>query len=155
MVKVSNHQLAALAALVWLCALLGMVPESTEQPIPPEPGQSYVWVDSVYDGDTFHGDIMLGCGVVLHDQGFRLYGVNTPEMRGGTEETKQKARLCQKWLNQRIDDRYVLVDFKLVKGGKRKGKRDDGKYGRWLVVVGDYNQKLREMGYPSPESWDK
>ena len=39
-------------------------------------------VISVYDGDTITVDIDLGFGIVLRKQKLRLYGLNTPEVRG-------------------------------------------------------------------------
>jgi len=51
-----------------------------------------VRVISNYDGDTIRADIDLGFGQWSHNQTFRLYGINTPELRGGTAETKQAGR---------------------------------------------------------------
>lgn len=43
-------------------------------------------VKSVYDGDTCTVDIDLGFHITLRDIKVRLYGVDTPELRGGTKE---------------------------------------------------------------------
>ena len=40
------------------------------------------FVTSVYDGDTITCNIDCGFGVILQKQKIRLYGLNTPEMRG-------------------------------------------------------------------------
>ena len=47
---------------------------------------------SVYDGDTFTSDIYLGYDIWLKDQKIRVFGIDTPEIRGGTLETKEAAR---------------------------------------------------------------
>ena len=39
-------------------------------------------VKSVYDGDTIKVDIDLGFGVWLHNQTIRLFGINSPEIKG-------------------------------------------------------------------------
>jgi endonuclease YncB( thermonuclease family) len=39
-------------------------------------------VTDVYDGDTITVDIELGFYTKLQDQKIRLYGINTPEMKG-------------------------------------------------------------------------
>jgi len=36
---------------------------------------------SNYDGDTLKLDISIGMGEWLHNQSFRLYGIDTPELR--------------------------------------------------------------------------
>lgn len=39
-------------------------------------------VVSVYDGDTIRVDIDLGFNIIMRNETIRLYGINTPELRG-------------------------------------------------------------------------
>lgn len=77
-----------------------------------------------YDGDTIRFDIDLGLGVWIKNQPIRLYGVDTPEMRGNTIT---KARKAKNFVSERIKEssRIKLHTYK-----DRKGK-----YGRWLADV--------------------
>lgn len=79
---------------------------------------------SIYDGDTMTLDIDLGFGHWMTSQKVRLYGIDTPELRGEEREEGLKVR-----------------DFvrELLPNGTEvmiKSHRDkSGKYGRWLVEV--------------------
>lgn len=51
--------------------------------------QPYVYnfcLTRVIDGDTIVGDIDLGFKMKMFDQHLRLYGINTPEIRGSQRE---------------------------------------------------------------------
>lgn len=94
-----------------------------------------VIVTSVYDGDTFTGDIHLGCGIILKDQKFRLYNTWADEIRGKRKtdkglEARDSMRL---WLK----DKILPIDMPL----NSKGVEKKGKYGRWLTIVYDRNFK--------------
>ena len=97
---------------------------------------------SVYDGDTVTADIQLGFYVIAHKVKLRLYGINTPEIRGGTAETKKAGITARDWLREQILDKEVTV--------KSFGK---GKYGRWLVDIylnedeTSLNQQLIDKGF--------
>ena len=96
-------------------------------------------VTKVYDGDTITVDFDLGFGIVLKKQTIRLFGINTPEVRG-TE--KADGIISRDALRQRILGKQVMI----------KTSRDKkGKYGRWLgeVFVADenINQWLISEGY--------
>jgi len=81
---------------------------------------------AVYDGDTITCDIDLGFGVWLRKQKIRLYGINTPELRGGTAKTKAAGRAARDRVKELILDRDIeLITFKDKKG----------KYGRWIAEV--------------------
>lgn len=72
-------------------------------------------IESVYDGDTFTCVIDVGLhGIKLHNQKIRVWGIDTPEMRGGTAETKQAAREARDALAQTLSDtKYdVFLQFK-------------------------------------------
>jgi len=99
-------------------------------------------VISVYDGDTVTVDIDLGFGIVLRKQKLRLYGLNTPEVRGAEKEEGKKVRdlLREKILNKKI----TIKTYKDKKG----------KYGRWLaeIICNDesINQWLLTEGHAKP-----
>jgi len=81
------------------------------------------FVTKVYDGDTITCDINLGFEVVLKNQKLRLYGINTPEVRGDSKEEGLKVRDI---VREKIDNKWITV----------KTYRDKkGKYGRWLAEI--------------------
>lgn len=82
-------------------------------------------VVSVYDGDTLRCDIDLGFGVCLRNQALRLYGLDTPELRGDERDAGLAAKsFVVDWLAKR--GRNVTLHT-------HRDRR--GKYGRWLAVV--------------------
>lgn len=44
------------------------------------------YITRVIDGDTFAGDLDLGFGIVMLHKRLRLFGINTPEIRGSNKE---------------------------------------------------------------------
>jgi len=80
-------------------------------------------VTAVYDGDTITVDIDLGLGVWVHGQKIRLYGIDTPEMRGDEREDGIVSR-------DRV--RELILDNDIILKTHRDKK---GKYGRWLGEV--------------------
>ena len=90
-------------------------------------------VVSIYDGDTLNVDIDLGFGVWLRNQNVRLYGINTPELKGLTKESgiKSRDRLRELVLNKNI----VLETI--------KDKKE--KYGRWLGKIFIDNVVVNEV----------
>ena len=88
----------------------------------------FVNITSVYDGDTFTGDIDLGFGVVMKDQTFRLFDVNTPELRG---DERAAGLVEKKVLEDQIKDKQIVIRAVKV-GRRREGK---GKYGRWIAEI--------------------
>ena len=96
-------------------------------------------VIKVYDGDTITVDFDLGFGIVLKKQTIRLFGINTPEVRGAEKATGIVSRDA---LRQRILGKQVTI---------KTSKDKKGKYGRWLgeVFVEDenINQWLITEGY--------
>jgi micrococcal nuclease len=81
-------------------------------------------VVKVYDGDTITIDIDLGFGMVMTSQSLRLYGINTPEVRGDSKEEGIRVRDYV---------RSVLVGNPNIYITSHKDK--SGKYGRWLATV--------------------
>lgn len=80
-------------------------------------------VTSVYDGDTVTVDIDLGMGIWTKGEKIRLYGINTPEVRGPQRPEGLVSRdyLRDLILNQEI----MLATFRDKKG----------KYGRYLGTI--------------------
>ena len=83
----------------------------------------------VYDGDTVTANVELGFNVSMEIK-IRLYGIDTPEIRGEEKELglKSKARL-----ESLILDKTVII--KTYKDKKEK-------YGRWLADI--YENKESE-----------
>jgi len=78
----------------------------------------------VYDGDSVTAHIDLGFGVWLRRQKIRLWGINTPELRGATRRKGQAARDHLRDLLP--EDGHIFI---------RSHKDRKGKYGRWLAEL--------------------
>lgn len=81
-------------------------------------------VISVYDGDTLTVDIDLGFSIVMHNIKLRLAGIDTPEIRGGTAETKKAARDARDFVREKCLGKEIYLQT-LKKG----------KYGRYIATV--------------------
>lgn len=79
-------------------------------------------VIKVYDGDTITVLIELGFGVTFKEK-VRLYGINTPEIRG---KERPDGLISRDRLRERILDKDVII--KTLKDKK-------GKYGRYIAEV--------------------
>lgn len=95
-------------------------------------------VISVYDGDTITCLVDLGFKVSVVKK-IRLYGINTPEMRG---EEKEFGKVVRDYL------RNIILGKKV----KLKTIKDKtGKYGRYLATIfyenKNINKHLIEIGY--------
>ena len=68
---------------------------------------------SVYDGDTIKVDIDGMPAIIGEAVSIRVYGIDTPEMRGGTYLTKLKAKKARDFLYKRLMKAEVieLVDM--------------------------------------------
>ena len=91
---------------------------------------------SVYDGDTITCNIDLGFKIKLYKQKIRLFGINTPEVRG-------KSRPEGLISKQKLID---IMEGKSIKLYSIKDKK--GKYGRWLGILsidGDKEQNINKM----------
>lgn len=99
----------------------------------------------VYDGDTATATIDLGFYVKL-EVTVRLLGINTPELRGGTKESKARGLAARNRLRELILGKQLQVIS--VKG--------DDSFGRWLVVIQvpgearSINQQLLDEGHAVP-----
>lgn len=81
-------------------------------------------IRSVYDGDTLTADIDLGFGIWINGAKLRLDGVDTPELRGVSEEEKVRAIEARDWVREKTLDKEVFI--------KSLGK---GRYGRYIVQI--------------------
>lgn len=91
------------------------------------------YVSDVYDGDTITCDIDIGFGIALKNQKIRLFGINTPEVRGDErpEGIVSRDRLRDLVLNKTIT-LYTIKDSK-------------GKFGRWLGVLKILNTNINQL----------
>jgi len=79
---------------------------------------------SVYDGDTATATVDLGFKVSAIKVKLRFYGIDTAEIRGGTEATKLAAREARDYVKEKVLGKKVRM--------KSLGK---GKYGRYLAII--------------------
>lgn len=100
-------------------------------------------VTSVYDGDTITCLVDLGFEVSVKKR-IRLYGINTPEIKG---EDKKYGKLVRDYLRGLILNKKVKL--KTIK--TKKGKDKKGKYGRYLATIFyddlNINDHLVAIGY--------
>ena len=81
------------------------------------------FVTKVYDGDTITVDVDLGFGIKYEEIKIRLYGIDTPEVRG---IERPEGLVSRDWLREKIFNKEILV----------KTIRDKtGKYGRYLGII--------------------
>lgn len=100
------------------------------------------FVTAVYDGDTITVDIDLGFNVTLHKQKIRLFGINTPELRG---EERVDGLISKEWLEKTILGKEIILE---------SIKDKSGKYGRILGIIHlndsnnfiNINERLIELG---------
>ena len=100
----------------------------------------------IYDGDTITVNIDLGFNIVTK-RTFRLWGIDTPEVRG---EEREDGLVARDWLRQRLYLAYETdktITIKTIKDKK-------GKYGRWLGIVYiddiNINEQLMFEGFAIP-----
>ena len=82
-------------------------------------------VVKVIDADTIRVVFDLGFHLKLNAT-CRLYGINAPEVRGPEKEKGKEATECLKEL---------IEGKKLWCRSKKNPKKQQGKYGRWLVDI--------------------
>ena len=100
-------------------------------------------VCSIYDGDTMTVDLDLGFNMVMKNKTLRLYGINTPEVRGPEKEEGKKVRDYVRELVKAAEAVFITSHYDKA-----------GKYGRILATVilldkdgiaTDLNQHLLDM----------
>lgn len=105
-------------------------------------------VTCAYDGDSITADIDLGLNTWAMNQKLRLYGINTPELRGADRDRGLAARY------------YVRNELLIKQDGDAiitTIKDRSGKYGRLLAVVWigreyerNLNEELVTLGHAVP-----
>lgn len=86
-----------------------------------EPYIYNAFIERVIDGDTFVAKVDVGFDLTL-DCRIRLYGINTPEIRGSE---KEKGIISSKFVSDLIEGKQVMI--------KSQNKRDS--FGRWLATI--------------------
>lgn len=81
-------------------------------------------VKSVYDGDTITVDLDLGCWTWRHNETLRLWGIDTPEVRGIERPEGLESR---DWLREKLPVGTEIV--------VQTRKDSTGKYGRLLATL--------------------
>jgi micrococcal nuclease len=95
-------------------------------------------VESVYDGDTM--TVMMDLGLEVHRRiSLRLHGIDTPEIKTGSDESKKQAKVARDYVTQQCVGRRVRI--KTIKDKTEK-------YGRYLAIV----WLLDAKGQPVEES---
>ncbi len=101
-------------------------------------------VQRVVDGDTVDLAVDAGFRITFTDR-FRLYGIDTPELRTPTYEAGHAARL---WLDNLIGGRELQVETY---------KPATDKYGRWLATLHlagvNVNTALVDAGHAIYRTW--
>ena len=84
---------------------------------------------SVYDGDSITVDIDLGFNHWMLNQKIRLFGINTPEVRG---LERPSGLIARDRLRELIEGRDIILASHMDRAGK---------YGRWLgtIYIDDIN----------------
>lgn len=94
-------------------------------------------VTDVYDGDTMTADIDLGFRITMHKQKIRLYGIDTPEVRG---TDKEMGLIAKRYLSDEVLGREIELETY---------KDKSGKYGRWLGIIHtgrNINKEMVDLG---------
>ena len=93
----------------------------------------------IYDGDTFW--IAAWHNGELTRFSVRLFGVDCPEMKGGTEVTRMKAREASAYVTDRILNKVINIQvlnntrYDAIKSTRSKGRMMHEKFGRLLSIV--------------------
>lgn len=104
----------------------------------------------IYDGDTVFVNINMGLNLTINDISIRLFGINSPEIKGDGRSDGLKSKDA---LVSYIHDRQIIL-YTIKNKLNDNDKRD--KYGRLLGVLVDketgenYNLKLLKNGFAKP-----
>ena len=80
-------------------------------------------IDNIYDGDTITCTIDCGFGIRLSKQKIRLFGIDTPEIRG---ENKEEGKRVRDIVRKKLLGKDVII--KTIRDKKCK-------YGRYLGII--------------------
>ena len=104
----------------------------------------------IYDGDTVYVNINLGFNITLNNIPIRLFGINTPEIRG---DERSDGLISKNALIDYTKDRKVIL-YTIKNKSNDFDKYD--KYGRLLGILVDkdslenYNLKLLKNNLAKP-----
>jgi len=84
------------------------------------------------DGDTIKCTIDLGFDVTVHET-FRLYGINTAELKAKDAKEKAKAKTAHTYLSNMLLNKVVILEV-------MKDKKE--KYGRYLCNIIHNNKNI-------------
>jgi micrococcal nuclease len=84
-------------------------------------------IDNIYDGDTITVTLDLGFNTYRTEK-LRLYGINTPEIRG----KEKKQGLISKKEVELILQKAIINNYEII---IRTIKDKQGKYGRYLAEI--------------------
>lgn len=87
-------------------------------------------ITNVVDGDTFDFEIDLGFGITYSNR-LRLYGVNTPEVRG---KEKVEGLKVKRKVKRMIENKQVTLHT----------RKWQGKFGRYIASVTIGNDPLKD-----------
>lgn len=73
-------------------------------------------VVSVYDGDTFKVDIKDWPDIIGKSIGIRVYGIDTPEMKGTSEKVKKLAVKAKECAKQRLLSAKTILLYNMRRG---------------------------------------
>lgn len=98
-----------LGILFSLLLLFPFVPAQAQNTAVPLQNFNKVTLASVYDGDTFK--VYLSCRYPIFCKAIpvRVRGVDCPEMRGGTEETKAAAKAAKRFTKDFLKSGKILL----------------------------------------------
>jgi len=108
-------------------------------------------ITKITDGDTFRATINIGFDILLTDQRIRLYGIDTPEIRGERKKQGLKAQKRLKWylVDYGQEVRMVLAKKQRDKYGRRLGRIFvKNKRGGWI----DVNESMINDGMAIPRT---
>ena len=95
--------------LFFLLLLFPFAPVQAQNTAAPLQNFNKVTLASVYDGDTFK--VYLSCRYPIFCKAIpvRVRGVDCPEMRGGTEETKSAAKAAKRFTKDFLKSGKILL----------------------------------------------
>jgi micrococcal nuclease len=104
----------------------------------------------IYDGDTVFVNINMGLNLTMNNISIRLFGLNTPEVRGVERPDGLQSKDA---LISYISDKNIIL-YTIKNNSNNNDKHD--KYGRLLGILVDketgenYNLKLLKNGFAKP-----
>ena len=85
-------------------------------------------VVSVYDGDTITVNVNLGFNIIMNNQKIRLFGINTPEVRG---EERPEGLKIKEIVKNMIEGKDIILYTISDKNGNDK----TGSFKRYLGII--------------------